>query len=108
MDHIGRMPGETFRMVPDRLWSNQRITPFAIRLWCCLWFLSRDRGETDATDAQIAEELKVHLRTVQRGMANLEDEQFVSRHLEGRTRILRLKPQGDGQPIEQFSLRLVV
>ena len=107
MTIIGKPPAETFRMVPDRLWSDGSITPFAVRLWCCLWFLARERGETDATDAVIAEELGVNVRTVQRGIANLEDGQFLSRHLEGRTRILRLKPEGDGKPIEQFSLRLV-
>lgn len=95
-------------MVPDRLWSNAKVSPFAVRLWCCLWFLSRERGETDATDQAIADELRVHIRTVQRGLNNLEDEQFLSRHLEGRARILRLKPEGDGRPIEQFALRLVV
>lgn len=107
MSSIGIPPGETFRMVPDRLWTHPSITPFAVRLWCCLWFLSRDRGETDASDATIADELHCTIRTVQRGLTNLEDAMFLTRHQAGRDRLLKLHPEGDGQPIEQFSLRLI-
>jgi hypothetical protein len=95
-------------MVPDRLWTHPRITPFAIRLWCCLWFLARDQGETDASDAVIAGELRVTVRTVQRGLSNLEELQFLTRNMvAGNGRVLRLNPLGNGAPIEAFRLKII-
>ena len=94
-------------MVPDRLWLHPDITPFAIRLWCCLWFFARDEGCCDPTDAVLAGELKVSIKTVQRGLCNLENTEFVERLMKGRTRVLHLHPEGNGEPIAEFQLRLV-
>jgi hypothetical protein len=106
---IGKTPRalETFRMVPDRLWLHPDISPFAIRLWCCLCYHARDRGLCDQPDAALADELKVSIKTVQRGLFSLEHAHFVMRQMKGRTRVLHLRPEGNGQPIAEFQLRLV-
>ncbi len=97
---------ETFRMIPDRLWLNSGIKDFDLRLWCCLWFHARDRGHCFETDAQIAETMGVSIKTVQRGLRNLERGEFLTREMVGRERRLNLRPEGDGQPIPEFALRL--
>lgn len=98
---------ETFRMVPDRLWLDPRVKPFDIRLWCALAFFARDRGLCMPTDATLAEKLGVSDRTIRRGLRGLEDAGFVRAGMEGRERVIRLTPDGDGQPIEEYQLRVM-
>jgi CTP-dependent riboflavin kinase len=93
-------------MVPDRLWLHEGIKPFDIRLWCALTFFARDREWCDPTDAVLAEKLSVSVQTVQRGLKNLEAAQFVGREMRGRERFLTLRPEGNGEPIAEYTLRL--
>jgi CTP-dependent riboflavin kinase len=93
-------------MIPDRLWLHPEIKDFDLRLWCCLWFLARDRGHCFETDATIAEKMCVSVKTVQRGLRNLEQGEFLSRDMVGRERRLDLRPEGGGQPLAEFALRL--
>lgn len=98
---------EAFRMVPDRLWLDPRIKPFDIRLWCCLMFLARDRGQCGPTDAMLATKLAVSDRTVRRGLRSLEDASFARCEMLGRERIIHLIPGGDGAAVEDFQLRVM-
>lgn len=106
---IGRQPhraSESFRMIPDRLWLHPGIKDFDLRLWCCLWFHARDRGHCFETDQTIAEKMGVSVKTVQRGLQSLERGQFIKREMVGRERRLNLHPEGDGQPMPEFALRI--
>jgi CTP-dependent riboflavin kinase len=93
-------------MVPDRLWLHEDIKPFDIRLWCALTFFARDRDWCDPTDAVLADKLGVSIQTVQRGLKNLETAQFVQREMKGRERFLNLHPEGNGEPVAEYTLRL--
>jgi hypothetical protein len=107
--NIGKGPhraSESFRMIPDRLWLHPGIKDFDLRLWCCLWFLARDRGHCFETDQAIAEKMKVSAKTVQRGLQNLERGEFLKRTMMGRDRQLDLRPEGDGRPMIEFALRI--
>lgn len=97
---------ETFRMIPDRLWLHHEVKDFDLRLWCSLLFLARGRDHCEATDAVLAKKIGCSVQTVQRGLARLEKAEFISREMDGRDRILRLHPEGDGQPLAEFDLRI--
>ena len=112
---IGQHPGralprpratETFRMVPDRLWTNANLQLFDLKLWCCLSFLARERGWCEATDAVLAREAGASPQTVRRALLRLEQEQFIGRTMDGQTRIIRLNPEGSGEPIGAFALKV--
>src|SRR3954468_8168575 len=72
-----RRATESFRMVPDRLWTNAGLQLFDIKLWCCLCFLARDRGWCDPTDDALAAETQASPQTVRRALHRLEQERFV-------------------------------
>ena len=93
-------------MIPDRLWLHPGIKDFDLRLWCALWFFARDRSHCFETDAAIAEKMGVSIKTVQRGLCNLERGEFLKREMLGRERRLDLQAQGDGQHIPEYELRL--
>ncbi len=93
-------------MIPDRLWLHPAVKDIDLRLWCCLWFHARDRGHCFESDATIADQIRVSIKTVQRSLLNLERMEFIKREKVGRERRVDLRPQGDGKPIEQFALRL--
>jgi DNA-binding MarR family transcriptional regulator len=97
---------ETFRMVPDRLWLDKTLQPIDIKLWCCLCFLARERGECSPTDATLAEKMEASQQTVRRCLHRLEAAQFIGRAMDGRTRIISLRPEGDRQPLPEYSLRV--
>jgi DNA-binding Lrp family transcriptional regulator len=97
---------ESFRMVPDRLWADPTIKDFDIRLYCCLCFNARGRDHCFETDATIARKLGVSAKTVQRGLQSLEQGKFIVREMVGRERRLHLRPEGNGQPVEGFELKL--
>jgi hypothetical protein len=93
-------------MIPDRLWLHPRVKPIDLRIWCCLWFHARDRGHCFENDATIAETTRVSIKTVQRSLLNLQRMEFIKRDMVGRDRRLDLRPEGDGQPIAAFALKL--
>ncbi len=93
-------------MVPDRLWADKRLEPGDVRMWCCLAFLARGRGSCEPTDAILAEKLDVSQQTIRRALLRLERCDYISRERDGQTRIITLKPEGDGQPIAEFTLRV--
>jgi hypothetical protein len=105
---IGKMPRalESFRMVPDRLWTHQDLQLFDIKLWCALQFLARSRGYCEPTDATLAEKTDASQQTVRRSLQRLEAAEFIARTMDGRTRVITLKPEGDGQPVAEFELRI--
>jgi hypothetical protein len=108
--NIGKAPPralESFRMVPDRLWSHPMIEPLDVTLWCCLTFLARGRDHCEATDQALAGKLGTTDRTIRRSLARLESCQFIGRHMDGVTRVITLKPEGDGQPSAEFTLRVL-
>jgi DNA-binding transcriptional ArsR family regulator len=98
---------ESFRMVPDRLWLDKTLQPIDIKLWCCLCFLARGRGECSSTDALLAKKMETSQQTVRRALLRLESANFIERQMDGRTRIIALKPEGDGRPIAEYALRVV-
>ncbi len=98
---------ETFRMVPDRMTFDERLERGDIHVWCVLAFFARDRDHTEVTDAMLADKARVSERTIRDGLARLERSGFISRRREGMVRIITLMPDGDGQPIPEFSLRVV-
>jgi hypothetical protein len=102
-----RRATESFRMVPDRLWTNTGLQWFDIKLWCCLCFLARDRGWCDPTDDALAAETQASPQTVRRALHRLEQERFVARGMEGRARIIRLNPEGSGEPVPAYELKVV-
>jgi predicted ArsR family transcriptional regulator len=93
-------------MVPDRLWLAKAIQPIDIKLWCCLCFLARGQAECSPTDALLAEKMETSQQTVRRALLRLESANFIERQMDGRTRIIALKPEGDGQPIAEYALRV--
>lgn len=97
---------ETFRMVPDRLWTHPDLQPFDLKLWCAMSFLARGRGRTDATDKVIAHQADASPQTVRRGLQRLESAAFISRAMDGRDRIITLNPEGTGEPIAGFTLKV--
>jgi hypothetical protein len=105
--HQSQINTETFRMIPDRLWTHPDLQLFDLKLWCVLQFLARGRGCCDPTDAVLAAKSGASQQTVRRSLQRLETAEFVTRTMESRTRVITLKPEGDGQPIEEFVLRLV-
>lgn len=100
---------ETFRMVPDRMTFDARLEPGDTRIWCCLLFLARypSKNTLEATDAVIADKLKLSQQTLRRALQRLEKCQYIRRAMDGRTRIITLNPEGDGEPIAEFTLRVV-
>jgi hypothetical protein len=109
MEYIGkpaRPALETFRMVPDRLWLDRTVQPIDIKLWCCLCFLARGRAECNPTDALLAEKMETSQQTVRRALLRLESANFIGRRMDGRTRIVVLKPEGDGRPVAEYALRV--
>ena len=98
---------ETFRMVPDRMTFDDRLESHDVRLWCIMLFLARGRDTCDATDVTLAEKLGANERTIRRALVRLESCQFITRRREGERRIITLNPQGDGQLIPEFTLRIV-
>jgi CTP-dependent riboflavin kinase len=80
---------------------------FDIKLWCCLCFLARDRGWCDPTDDALAAETQASPQTVRRALHRLEQERFVARGMEGRARIIRLNPEGSGEPVPAYELKVV-
>lgn len=96
---LPRRAAESFRMIPDRLWMNRRLQPFDLRLWCALHHLARGRGWCEATDADLAKQTGASEQTVRRGLARLGREQFISRSMDGRSRIIALNPAGNGEPM---------
>jgi hypothetical protein len=112
---IGRQPlpapprhaTETFRMVPDRMTFDERLERGDIHVWCVLAFFARDRDHADVTDAMLADRARVSERTIRDSLARLERSGFISRRREGPGRIITLIPEGDGQPIPAFSLRVM-
>jgi hypothetical protein len=108
---IGRPAGralETFRMIPDRLWTHPDIKDFDVRLWCALAFFAMGQDRCGVTDAALAGRLRVSDRTIRRGLRNLERSQFIRCEMSGRERTVHLAPTGDGRPVEQFKLRVMV
>lgn len=112
---IGQDPGrasprppatETFRMVPDRLWTHPDLQPFDLKLWCCLSFLARGRGRCEATDARLARQTGASPQTVRRALLRLERARFIGRTMDGPTRVIRLHPEGSGEPIAAFALKV--
>lgn len=97
---------ETFRVVPDRLWTHPRLQLFDIKLWCALSLLARGRGQCEATDSTLAGEAGASEQTVRRSLARLEREGFLAREMDGRTRVLTLRPEGSGEPIPAFALKI--
>jgi hypothetical protein len=94
-------------MVPDRLWSDPRIEPLDVTLWCCLTFLARGRDHCEATDLTLAEKLGTTDRTIRRSLARLETCSFIHRQMVDHQRVITLKPEGDGQPVAEFTLRVM-
>jgi DNA-binding GntR family transcriptional regulator len=43
---------------------------------------------------------------VRRALQRLESAQFIERQMEGRMRVIRLHPEGDGEPVAEYTLRL--
>ncbi len=97
---------ESFRMIPDRMWLHPGVRDFDLRLWCGLLFLARDRDYCNPTDVVLADKLGCSVQTVQRGLLRLEKADFIKREMDGRERSLKLKPEGNGQPMAEFSLRI--
>jgi Mn-dependent DtxR family transcriptional regulator len=93
-------------MIPDRMWLHPEVKDFDLRLWCGLSFLARDRDYCTPTDAVLAEKLGCSVQTVQRGLTRLDRAGFVRREMDGRDRLLRLKPEGTGEPIAEYTLRI--
>lgn len=93
-------------MIPDRMWLHPDIKDFDLRLWCGLLFLARGRGVCVATDTVLAEKIGCSAQTVQRGLTRLERAKFIVREMDGRERVLRLRPEGDGVPMPEFDLRV--
>lgn len=94
-------------MVPDRLWTHQALQPLDVRLWCALSFFARERGHCEPTDADLADKLGSSQQTIRRGLLRLEEAEFITRTMDGRTRVITLNTEGDGQPIEAFTLRVM-
>lgn len=97
---------ETFRMIPDRMWLHPKVKDFDLRLWCGLLFLARDRDYCTPTDLDLASKIKASQQTIRRSLQRLEAAKFVEREMDGRTRIIRLRPEGDGEPVAEYALRL--
>lgn len=104
---IGTIHLETFRMIPDRLWSDHRLEHVDIRLWCVLAFVARGRETCEATDITLAEKLAVSERTIRYSLSRLEQCEFIARERVGEARIITLRPQGDGQNTSEFTLKVV-
>ena len=98
---------ETFRMTPDRMIFDDRLERGDYHVWCVLAFFARGRDHTDATDAMLATGARVSERTIRDALARMESCQYISRRREGLVRIITLMPEGDGQAIPEFTLRVM-
>jgi DNA-binding MarR family transcriptional regulator len=94
-------------MTPDRMWLDDSLQPVDLKLWLCLCFFARDRDQLTQTDADLASKVKASQQTVRRSLQRLEAAQFIERSMEGRTRIITLKPEGDGKPIAEYALKVM-
>lgn len=54
----------------------------------------------------LAREAGASPQTVRRALLRLEQEQFIGRTMDGQTRIIRLNPEGSGEPIAAFALKV--
>ncbi len=98
---------ETFRMVPDRLWLDRRLTANEVRLWCALLFTARGRDFTDATDVALAEQIGASPQSVRRSLLRLEECRFISRERTGQGRAITLNPAGDGGDVPELGLKVI-
>lgn len=94
-------------MVPDRLWADARLDHLDVRLWCVLAFIARGRDQCDPTDATLASKLRISDRTVRRSLDRLHQAGYIERQRVGESRVITLKPTGDGEEITEFNLRVM-
>lgn len=95
-------------MIPDRMTFDDRLEPGDMRVWACLAFLARfpDRVECTPTDAMLADKLRVSPQTIRRALQRLERCGYIERSRDGLTRVITLRPEADGKPVAEFTLRV--
>lgn len=97
----------TFRMVPDSMWSDDRVKDFDIRLWCVLNFYARGRDRCEPTDSSVAATMSVSVATVKRGLQRLEAAGWIIRqHDQADNRTIFFTTQENAQTSKVFRLRV--
>jgi hypothetical protein len=100
-------PRGTFRMIPDVMWSDERLKDYDLRLWCVLGWYARGRDHCEPTDASIAATMSVSVATVKRGLMRLEAAGFLERRHDDRdNRSIFLSTQDSGDTPQVFRLRV--